>query len=108
MSNDQLKDRIDFYGIDKVSQATLNGVSRALKRRLDPAMTNFYAVISQRRELAAHFSGPQQMDKAKNLQSEHWRAVFRDGVDDRFYQRAVRIGKVHARIGLEPKWYVGA
>ena len=47
------------------------------------------------------------MDKAKALQAEHWTAVFREGVDERFYNRAVRIGNVHARIGLKPKWYVG-
>ncbi len=108
MSANELKERIDFYGIDKVSNATMTGVSRALARRIDAALTNFYTTISQRRELAAHFSSQQQMDKAKKLQAEHWQAVFRDGVDDRFFQRAQRIGNVHARIGLEPKWYVGA
>ena len=108
MAHDQLNERIEFYGIDTITPATLGGVARAIKRRLDPALTKFYTIISQRPGLSAHFSGPQQMDKAKNLQAEHWRAVFRDGVDDRFYQRALRIGDVHSRIGLEPKWYVGA
>ena len=108
MSANELKERIEFYGINKVSPSTMSGVSRALARRIDTALTNFYTTISQRRELAAHFSSPQQMDKAKTLQAEHWQAVFRDGVDDRFYQRAQRIGNVHARIGLEPKWYIGA
>lgn len=48
------------------------------------------------------------MARAKGMQAEHWTAVFRDGVDRRFYDRATRIGNVHARIGLEPQWYVGA
>jgi len=46
------------------------------------------------------------MARAKGMQAEHWQAVFRDGVDRRFYDRATRIGNVHAGIGLEPKWYV--
>ncbi len=33
------------------------------------------------------------------MQAEHWQAVFRDGVDDRFHQRALRIGTVIA--GME-------
>ncbi len=108
MSANELNERLEFYGINRISRSTLDGVSRALARRINAALTNFYSVIGSRRKLAEHFDSPQQMDKAKSLQAEHWKAVFRDGVDDRFYQRAVRIGHVHARIGLEPKWYVGA
>lgn len=108
MTNSELSERLDFYGLDQVSPATLNGVGRALKRRLDHALGSFYDKIARRPGLSAHFTSPQHMDKAKALQAEHWRAVFRDGVDERFYQRALKIGNVHARIGLEPKWYVGA
>ena len=108
MSIDPLQERLDYYGLAAVPQSTLNGIGRALKRRLDGALEGFYRVIASRRELSAHFDSPQQMDRAKAMQAEHWQAVFRDGVDSRFYNRATRIGNVHARIGLEPKWYVGA
>ena len=108
MTNHELSERLEYYGLDQVSPSTLSGVGRALKRRLDHALARFYKMISRRPELSAFFSSPQHMDKARALQAEHWRAVFRDGVDERFYQRALKIGNVHARIGLEPKWYVGA
>jgi methyl-accepting chemotaxis protein len=108
MSTDSLHERLDYYGLAAIEPATLNGVGKALKRRLDPALDGFYRIIAARPELSAHFENPQQMQRAKNLQAEHWQAVFRDGVDERFFNRAARIGNVHARIGLEPKWYVGA
>lgn len=108
MSANPLQERLEFYGLAEVQQSTLSGVARALKRRLDGALDGFYKVIASRRELSAHFDSPQQMARAKAMQAEHWQAVFRDGVDQRFYDRATRIGNVHARIGLEPKWYVGA
>ena len=108
MSTDPLQERLDYYGLAAVPQSTLSGIGKALKRRLDGALEGFYRVIASRRELSAHFDSPQQMDRAKAMQAEHWQAVFRDGVDSRFYNRATRIGNVHARIGLEPKWYVGA
>ncbi|WP_285711203.1 methyl-accepting chemotaxis protein [Erythrobacter oryzae] len=108
MSADPLQERLDYYGLAEVRQSTLTGVGRALKRRLDGALDGFYKVIASRKELSDHFDSPQQMGRAKAMQAEHWTAVFRDGVDRRFYDRATRIGNVHARIGLEPKWYVGA
>ena len=103
-----LQERLDYYGLTAIPDATLNGVARALDRQLAGALDAFYAVISQRTELSGHFENPQQMARAKAMQAEHWQSVFRDGVDERFHQRALRIGNVHARIGLEPKWYVGA
>ena len=108
MSADPLKERLDYCGLADMPRSTLDGVGRALGRRLDAALDGFYRIIASRRELSAHFDNPQQMGRAKAMQAEHWQAVFRDGVDARFYQRATRIGNVHARIGLEPKWYVGA
>lgn len=106
--DNQLQERLDYYGLASVPASTLSGIGRALKRCLAAALDGFYSVIAQRRELSAHFEIPQQMARAKNLQAEHWQAVFRDGVDDRFYQRAVRNGDVHARIGQDPEWYLGA
>lgn len=108
MQHDKLSERLRFYGFDRLERGAFDGVGRALKLRLNYALEEFYRKISKLPELSAHFSSPQQMDKAKALQAEHWNAVFRDGVDERFFNRAMKIGNVHARIGLEPKWYVGA
>jgi methyl-accepting chemotaxis protein len=103
-----LSERLDFYGLDRTQPAAFRSVSTALHRSIEEALDSFYAVVSSRKELAAHFDSSQSMSRAKNLQAEHWQAVFREGVDERFKERALRIGNVHARIGLEPRWYVGA
>ena len=108
MSEPSLAQRLDYYGLAKPDKQAFAGLGRALARRLDRALTAFYEAISARPELAAFFASRQQMDRAKGLQAEHWQAVFRDGIDTRFHERAVRIGNVHARIGLEPHWYIGA
>lgn len=108
MSTDPLKERFDYYGLADVPPSMLAGIGRALKRRLEGAQDGFYKVIASRGNLSAHFDSPQQMARAKKMQAEYWQAVFRDGLDQRFHDRATRIGNVHARIGLEPKWYVGA
>ncbi len=108
MTKDSLNDRINFYGLDRTSNSAFKGVSTVLDRRIDNALETFYASISGRANLAQMFDSPQHMEKGKSLQREHWVAVFRDGVDERFRKRSTRIGDVHAEIGLEPKWYIGA
>ncbi|WP_158241491.1 methyl-accepting chemotaxis protein [Novosphingobium sp. TH158] len=103
----ELDERIAFYEIDKLKPADLRGVRRVLARRLDGALARFYAHVAKVPALGAFFSGEAHVEKARSAQRAHWMAVFKDGVDEAYFQRAVRIGQTHARIGLEPKWYVG-
>jgi methyl-accepting chemotaxis protein len=105
--NRELQDRLDFYQFENLAQADFAGVRRALERRMDRALSRFYAKISTVPALAHFFSGQQHMDRAKGAQREHWLSVFKSGVDEAYHKRAINIGQVHARIGLEPKWYIG-
>ncbi len=108
MTQAPLHERLDFYGIDDATNAALRGARPVLNKRLDGALDHFYAAVSARPELAAHFNSPQQMERTRRLQAEHWTKVCTDGIDQRFYERAINVGTVHARIGLEPNWYIGA
>ncbi|MEE4155298.1 MAG: methyl-accepting chemotaxis protein [Erythrobacter sp.] len=108
MTKASLNDRLDFYGVDDATQAALRSARPVLNKRLGGALDHFYATVSARPELAAHFKNAQQMERARGLQAEHWTKVCIDGIDQRFHDRATNIGSVHARIGLEPNWYIGA
>lgn len=101
------QDRIDFYRLARCGKRDFAGVGRILERRIEAALGRFYAHISGVPALAHFFSGQQHIDRAKGLQRDHWLGVFKNGVDETYHKRAVHIGQVHARIGLEPKWYIG-
>ncbi|MEM7689766.1 MAG: globin-coupled sensor protein [Pseudomonadota bacterium] len=107
MAHRPLSERLEFYGITAHDKAH-KGVSRAVNRRIEQALDDFYAELRSRQDLASMFKDPAMMERARGAQAQHWKSVFADGVDDRFRDRAAHIGTVHARIGLEPKWYVGS
>jgi methyl-accepting chemotaxis protein len=107
MADRSLSERLDFYGIEAQNSA-YKSIGRAVNRRIDRALDDFYTELRSRENLAAMFDDPAMIDRARKAQARHWQAVFEDGVDERFYDRSVHIGNVHARIGLEPKWYVGS
>lgn len=107
MAHKPLSERLSFYGINAHDPAH-KGVSRAIERRINTALDAFYSELRSRPNLVEKFKDPEMMDSARNAQANHWKSVFKDGVDDRFRDRAAHIGAVHARIGLEPKWYVGS
>jgi methyl-accepting chemotaxis protein len=82
----------------------LDGIDRYAGDALD----RLYAQIAAEPGLSALFGTPAVMKHARDKQLEHWRGLFSTGIDDTFLANAERIGNVHARIGLEPVWYVGA
>ncbi|MEQ8410855.1 MAG: methyl-accepting chemotaxis protein [Erythrobacter sp.] len=107
MAHRPLQERLEFYGIERQDPA-YRAITRAISRRMDRALDDFYAEISSRDELAAKFDDSTMMERARRAQAQHWRSVFENGVSDAFRDRAAHIGAVHARIGLEPKYYVGS
>jgi len=102
-----LSERLDFFGITAHDHAH-KGVVRAIDRRIEKALDEFYAELRTREELNSKFKDPGTIDRARSAQAKHWRGAFKDGITDTFRDRAGHIGQVHARIGLEPKWYVGS
>lgn len=103
----KLDERLSFYGLQDLERRALAGVHRSLRRHIASGLTKFYAKISAVPALSQFFSGQSQMDTAKNAQSAHWLDAFANGLNDDYFRRAVNIGRVHARIGLKPQWYIG-
>ena len=97
-----------YYGLDRPQARVFAGVRRALNRRIDRALDRFYAQVAGVPALGHFFSGKQHMAQAKSAQRAHWLGVFTDGVNEAYRDRSVNIGRVHARVGLEPHWYIGA
>lgn len=102
-----LEERLAFYQLDPQDRA-FKGVASAIRDRMSSALDDFYGEISARSELAGKFADRQAMDRARQAQARHWTSAFDKGLTEEFFRRSKHIGGVHARIGLEPKWYLGS
>ncbi len=102
-----LQERLEFYELNRTDRSTFRRVKRSLGRHVNRALEKFYRKVGAIPELKGFFSDPSRLDYAKNAQHSHWMKIFGDGLTDEYMKRAVGVGQVHARIGLEPKWYVG-
>lgn len=102
-----LHERLKFYELGDNDRSSFLRVKRVLGRNIDKALERFYRKIGGVSQLSHFFSSQGHMDQAKGAQRNHWMKVFSDGLTEEYHQRAVGIGRVHARIGLEPQWYVG-
>jgi len=102
----ELSQRIDFYGLEAAGP-DLAQLGQAVEPHLKGALAAFYGKVAANPSITGFFSGQSHMDKAASAQADHWRALFRGGFTQTYLGRAQTIGNVHARIGLEPKWYIG-
>lgn len=100
------QDRLRFYGLN-AKEKSFPAILRLLKRHADRALERFYDRVAATPETNAFFNDRAHMQRAQSAQKQHWLRIFEHGLNDDYIRYANRIGEVHARIGLDPRWYIG-
>ncbi|WP_265500775.1 globin-coupled sensor protein [Paracoccus beibuensis] len=106
-SSVELEARLDFLKLDVDAQARLRTMTGGLQKSVGTALTELYARIATIPHLDRHFADETHGKRAKNSQQQHWDRILSAEFGDDYAQSVRRIGAVHARIGLEPRWYIG-
>lgn len=97
-------DRLSFAGIDQTVVQNLRTLWPIIEKDLDVILAGFYHHLKKHPEMA-DLVGEKQ-PRLENAQKTHWLKLFTQGFDDDYVASIDRIGRVHSRIGLEPKWYI--
>jgi methyl-accepting chemotaxis protein len=101
------EERLTFLQIDDETRALLRGFLPHLEKALPRILDAFYGHVAQFPELRSLF-GSGGMERARDLQRRHWLNLFSGRFDDAYVESVRRIGEVHSRVGLKPRWYLGA
>ena len=108
MLNEMLGPRLAFIGLDETQRETLQELGRELQPLVAAAHKRLYDKIAETPSLRTHFRDAAHMTSARSLQDLHWKKLWSGRFDQDYLESVRRVGKVHARIGLEPRWYVGS
>ena len=100
--------KLAFFSIGEKDRAAFPNVGAVVARTGPKALDQLYARIAATPETARQFSSQVAMASARAKQIEHWQTLFSGGANAAYFARAEKVGKVHARIGLAPQWYIGA
>lgn len=106
-NNANIADRMDFMGLTSENCEEIKSIKPIIERELPNALDIFYAKLRKTPEVAKFFSSDAQMSGAKNAQLGHWNAISSGRFDSDYVAKVNTIGGIHARIGLEPRWYIG-
>lgn len=96
-----------FMKLDVASCERIARLKPVIDRETPLGLDLFYAQVQSTPETARFFSSPDHMQRAKSAQAAHWLAISAGEFDARFAANVQRIGLTHARIGLDPRWYIG-
>jgi methyl-accepting chemotaxis protein len=102
-----LQQRLDFIEIDQATRNTLRELRPTLAALLGGALDKLYAKMGRTPAIAHFFRDKAHMDGAKSRQESHWGNLSNGDFDASYVAGVTAVGKTHARIGLEPSWYIG-
>lgn len=105
-NTNDIQRRLSFARIDKTAVADLHIAWKAIEPELGPILKRFYEHVSSEPELA-RLVGSRGANLAE-AQKRHWGRVFSGRFDEDYARSVTEIGMAHHRIGLEPRWYIGA
>jgi len=106
--HDEVNKCLEFIQYKEKDKKKLQEIRNLLLASLPNALDNFYEHMLQYDHLARHFhNSPKGTDGAKTKQIEHWAAILQGDFGHQYNESARRIGNIHNKLGLEPKWYMG-
>ncbi|WP_313009578.1 methyl-accepting chemotaxis protein [Brevundimonas vesicularis] len=107
MSNQAVESRIKFMKLDETARSRIKSIKPLIMKEMPAALDAFYAQVRATPETMAFFSDDGHIDIAHKKQLAHWDIISSGLYDDSYAQGVNTVGQVHARIGLEPRWYIG-
>ena len=108
MSQDHaISERVAFMGLDDKARGALRELQPVIRKTIGPALDAFYAKVRATPETRKFFADENHMQSASGRQQTHWDLISRADFDDTYVKAVRTIGQTHARIGLEPRWYIG-
>ncbi|MCF8880100.1 methyl-accepting chemotaxis protein [Hyphobacterium sp. SN044] len=107
MSDANIGQRLDFLKIGPEEKAALASIRPVIERSVPQSLKTFYEQVRKYPEVRNFFRDERHIDAASGAQDNHWKRIAAASFDSGYIQSVETIGKTHARIGLEPRWYIG-
>lgn len=102
-----LQERLSFIKLDGDARKALAKARPIIEQAVNESLDGFYSQVRAYPAVSKFFNGEQMIAGAKSGQSRHWSQIASAQFDSVYTDSVQRIGATHARIGLEPRWYIG-
>jgi methyl-accepting chemotaxis protein len=102
-----LATRLAFNRIDAGTVALLKEAREFVAEAMPAILDRFYDHVGRFSQTNTFFRNREHMMHAKAMQLKHWGIILEGRFDADYEASVTRIGEVHNKLGLEPRWYIG-
>jgi rsbT co-antagonist protein RsbR len=107
IDDEEVARRKEFLEFGRQDVQTLKGLREIAQKYAGPVIEEFYRHILAFEETRSFFQDPKVLERVKQLQKEYFLALTEGEYGADYVANRLRIGTVHERVGLAPKWYLG-
>lgn len=104
----ELASRLDFFELTAEDLARLASLRAFAEGSTDEIIEAFYELLLRHPETRKFFPDETTVRRVKKTQRDYFMGLFGGTVDRAYVENRVRVGSAHERIGMPPKWYLGA
>jgi rsbT co-antagonist protein RsbR len=104
----EIANRRAFYRLTDEDLARLASLRPIAEKLTDAIIEDFYKVLFSDPEPRKFFADEATVRRVKRLHREYFMELFAGRCDQAYVEGRIRVGAVHERIGMAPKWYLGA
>ncbi len=102
-----LEERAEFLGLDQRARASLRSIRPLIQAEIKAALEDFYAKVRETPAARGKFQDEAHIAAASRRQEAHWDLMASAEFNQDYVEAVRKVGQTHARIGLEPRWYMG-
>jgi signal transduction histidine kinase len=103
-----LEQRLAFLNLTRVEVASLRALAGPLEKHADGFVGAFYRHLLSFPETRELLRDSEVKNRLLARQRDYLLSLAGPALDERFLEERRRIGEVHERVGLEPRYYLGA
>lgn len=108
VSDEEVVRRKQFLEFRKEDLEALAALNEIAEKYADPVIEDLYRHFLAFDETRSFFRDPSTLERVKRLQKEYFLRLTEGTYGREYVVNRLRIGTVHERINLAPKWYLGA
>jgi methyl-accepting chemotaxis protein len=106
-TTDPLQQRLTFMNFDAQGRSRLKLLKPLISAAIGPALDAFYARVTQTPETRKFFGDEKRIAGARSRQAAHWGIISSAEYSEDYVRAVQAIGETHARLGIEPRWFIG-
>jgi len=108
LDEDEVSRRRALFCIDDQDLVRIAALRPLAERHMDAVVDSFYELLLGHPDTRAFFPDEVTVGRVKRLQRSYFLGLFAGRCDLAYAQDRLRVGATHERIGMPPKWYIGA